>query len=104
LKPQLKESSAVKVLVPEVDKNKCNGCGDCAKACQFHAITVVKQKVLVFPEICHHCGACIIFCQQKAMSEIERSIGIVEKKRCLMGCCSRSFYCRYIRNSINKET
>lgn len=78
LMPELTESFLVNVLVPEVDEKKCNGCGDCAKACQFHAIAVVKQKVLVFPEICHHCGACLIACRQKALSETERSIGLVE--------------------------
>ena len=57
LTPELIESSPVKVLVPEADMSKCNACGYCAKACQFHAIAVVKGKVLVFPEICHHCGA-----------------------------------------------
>lgn len=78
LKPELAENFPVKVLVPEVDANKCNSCGDCAKACQFHAIAVVKQQVLVFPEICHHCGACVIACRQKAVSETERPIGLVE--------------------------
>lgn len=78
LKPDIKESIPVNVLVPQVDASKCNGCGYCGKACQFHAIAVVKGKVLVFPEICHHCGACLIACPQDAIKEIDRTTGVVE--------------------------
>ncbi|MDD4569172.1 MAG: ATP-binding protein [Tepidanaerobacteraceae bacterium] len=78
LKPELKERSPVKVLVPEIDMTKCNLCGHCAKACQFNAIAVVKDNVLVFPEICHHCGACKIACPNNAIKEVERTIGVVE--------------------------
>ncbi|NLD47354.1 MAG: 4Fe-4S binding protein [Clostridiaceae bacterium] len=78
LKPDIKESIPVNVLVPQADASKCNGCGNCAKACQFHAIAVIKGKVLVFPEICHHCGACLIACPQEAISEINRTTGVVE--------------------------
>jgi MinD superfamily P-loop ATPase len=78
LKPELTESSPVKVLVPEADMSKCNACGNCAKACQFNAIAVVRDNVLIFPEICHHCGACVIACPNDAINEVERIIGIVE--------------------------
>lgn len=78
LKPDITESIPVNVLVPEADASKCNGCGNCGKACQFHAIAVIKGKVLVFPEICHHCGACLIACPQEAIREVDRTIGVVE--------------------------
>lgn len=67
LKPHLSKAIPVKVPVPEVDEDKCNFCGRCAEVCQFNAIAVVKNKVLIFPEICHHCGACVIACPQKAV-------------------------------------
>lgn len=78
LSPLITKSSPVKVLVPEADLSKCNACGDCAKACQFNAIAVIKGKVIVFPEICHHCGACVIACPNDAITEVERTIGVVE--------------------------
>ncbi len=81
LAPEIKESTPVNVLVPEVDMSKCKACGCCAKACQFNAIAVVKDKVLVFPEICHHCGACVIACPNDAINEVERTIGVVESNK-----------------------
>jgi MinD superfamily P-loop ATPase len=78
LNPKIKHVTPVSVLVPKVDETKCDGCGACGKACRFHAIAVVKRKVLIFPEVCHHCGACLIACPQKAIYEVEREIGVVE--------------------------
>ncbi|HBE77071.1 MAG TPA: (4Fe-4S)-binding protein [Firmicutes bacterium] len=78
LKPELQKTYEVKVPVPEVDSSVCNGCGKCAKTCQFHALAVIKDKVLVFSEICHHCGACLIACPVGAIHETERTIGMIE--------------------------
>lgn len=78
IKPALQEVYQVKVPVPEVDLAKCNGCGNCAKACQFHALAVIKDKILTFSEICHHCGACQLSCPTGAIQEVDRVIGVVE--------------------------
>jgi MinD superfamily P-loop ATPase len=78
LKPEFKNKSPVKVAVPEIDIEKCDGCGECAKACQFNALAVVKGRVIVFPELCHHCGTCGIACPVDAITEVERTIGVIE--------------------------
>jgi MinD superfamily P-loop ATPase len=78
LEPKIAETVPVKVTVPEVDPSLCNGCGRCAKACQFHALAAVKGMVLQFHELCHHCGACTLVCPQGAIREIEREIGTIE--------------------------
>lgn len=78
LKPNIMETKSVNVFVPQVEKEKCSGCGICAKICQFNAIAVVKGNVLLFPEICHHCGACAIACPENAIREVEREIGVIE--------------------------
>jgi MinD superfamily P-loop ATPase len=78
LKPELQEAYEVKVPVPEIDPAKCNSCGDCARACQFHALAMIKDKVLTFSEICHHCGACLLACPAGAIHETDRVIGVVE--------------------------
>jgi MinD superfamily P-loop ATPase len=39
---------------------------------------VVKDKIIVFSELCHSCGGCLLVCPENAISEITRQIGIVE--------------------------
>ena len=78
IKPKIKNKIPVFIPVPEIDKNKCNFCGRCAEVCAYNAIAVLKEKVLVFPELCHGCGACTYFCPQKAIKEVNKEIGVVE--------------------------
>jgi MinD superfamily P-loop ATPase len=78
IKPAFKERAVVYVPVPEVDGSKCNGCGRCQEVCAYNAIAVVKNKVLIFPELCHGCGACTYFCPENALKEVGKEIGIVE--------------------------
>lgn len=63
--------------VPAVDLEKCTFCGKCANVCEFKAIAVLRDNVMVFPELCHGCGACFALCPQKAVSEVEHPIGEV---------------------------
>jgi len=78
LKPHIDQRKSVGILVPEVDKSKCNYCGKCAEVCEFNAIVVIKQKVLFFPALCHGCGGCSYICPEKAIGEVEREIGVIE--------------------------
>ncbi len=78
LKPHIEKSYPVTIPVPQVDLSKCNFCGRCAEVCAYNAIAVIKDKVLVFPELCHGCGACSYLCPQNAIKETGRQIGIVE--------------------------
>ncbi len=79
LNPKITDTLPVNVKVPAVDENKCTGCGICSKTCQFNAIAVIMDKVLLFSEICHHCGACVIACPEEALYETEKVIGVIEK-------------------------
>jgi len=78
LQPTIVRSKPVCILTPKVDKTKCNYCGECAKVCAYKAIAVVKDIVLIFPELCHGCGACSYLCPAKAISEVGREVGVVE--------------------------
>lgn len=72
------QSQPVSIPVPKVDKTRCTYCGKCAEVCVYNAIAVLKEKVLVFPELCHGCGACSYLCPESAISEEGREIGVVE--------------------------
>ncbi len=79
LNPDITESEPVSVKVPVIDDKKCSRCGRCADVCQFNAIAVIRDSVLLFPELCHHCGACAIVCPEDAIDEADRVIGVVER-------------------------
>lgn len=72
---------AVNIPVPEVDEGRCNGCGECGRFCEFHAIVSFGSKPLIFPEMCHGCGGCTKLCPQKAIHEVEQRIGTVSTMR-----------------------
>lgn len=73
-----REAHVVSVPVPRVDASACDGCGECARSCRFHAIAVVQGSPLVFPELCHGCGGCVLVCPKRALHEVPRRIGVVE--------------------------
>ena len=53
----------------EVDKDLCNGCVLCIKACPTKAIRVKKGKARI-QGICIHCAECIRVCPRRAMKAI----------------------------------
>jgi MinD superfamily P-loop ATPase len=75
----MKQSQPVYIPIPKVDETKCTYCGKCAEVCAYNAIAVLKEKVLVFPELCHGCGACSYLCPESAITEEGREIGVVER-------------------------
>lgn len=78
LHPIIQQIIPVYMILPEVDLARCTFCGKCAEFCQFNALAVVKQQVLIFPELCHGCGGCIYACPEDAMKAGQRQIGEVE--------------------------
>ena len=56
-----------------IDRDKCNGCGACAKACHEGAIDIVDGKaVLVREHFCDGLGDCLPACPMDAISFEER--------------------------------
>jgi len=77
----LLERKKFHVPVPVIDEKKCTHCGKCSEVCAYHALAVLPQTVLLFPELCHGCGACTIICPEKAVSEGSRSVGEIFRAR-----------------------
>ncbi len=48
----------------QYDKEKCVGCGACAKVCPRGAITMVENKPVLDSELCTLCGKCELYCPE----------------------------------------
>jgi MinD superfamily P-loop ATPase len=75
LHPKITRKEPVYTKIPKVNPQLCNGCGECAKTCQFHALFVAAKKVMIFPELCHSCGGCALVCPKKAITWEKHDIG-----------------------------
>ena len=78
LNPKIVDRQPVEKLLPRVDAQLCTRCGACSKACQFGAIAVLGETVLVYDELCHGCGLCSMVCPEDAIREIPHELGVVE--------------------------
>ena len=78
LKPDIDQTQTVTIDVPEVDMEKCNGCGKCGRLCQYSAIICLKDKPLVFEQMCHSCGGCMLVCPTGAITEKQNKIGFAD--------------------------
>lgn len=78
LKPKDVQKNIVSSLLPEFDAEKCNGCKKCVQFCRFHALMYIKEKPMVFSEVCHSCGGCMMVCPENAITEKQKPIGILE--------------------------
>jgi MinD superfamily P-loop ATPase len=78
-KPEGILEKQISVKVPTVDNKICNGCRKCVDFCKFNALAYIKDKMIVFEEVCHSCGGCIVLCSEKAITEKEKMIGKIQK-------------------------
>ena len=79
IQPVIEKVKTITTPVPEVDMEKCSLCGKCGEICQFKAIAVIADTVLVFHELCHSCGGCMQVCPEKAITETGRELGVIEQ-------------------------
>jgi MinD superfamily P-loop ATPase len=78
LHPKISRIEPVYVSVPSVNEELCDHCGKCSEFCQYNAIFVSPEKVMIFPELCHSCGGCILVCPKKAIKENKHKIGTLK--------------------------
>ena len=66
------ESKMIRRII-QIDEEKCNGCGLCAKACHENAIGMVDGKAkLLRDDYCDGLGDCLPSCPTGAISFVER--------------------------------
>lgn len=73
----------VNVQRPMIDDSICTFCGLCAELCEFNALAVLPNQVMVFEGLCHDCGLCSLACPKKAIKEKSHNIGIIERSEYL---------------------
>ncbi len=81
LNPDVEKEECINRLLPQINYDRCNFCGECAKVCEYTAITILPNQVLLFEEMCHSCGACAYFCPQNAIKETEKPLGFIREGR-----------------------
>lgn len=79
LNVSLEKIADVTIDIPEIDPDRCTLCGECSRFCQYNALAVLPETVLVYPELCHGCGGCTLVCPEDAIKETSRPIGRVER-------------------------
>jgi len=78
LHPTVNQEKLVYVSIPKVNEKLCDYCGKCADFCEYNALFVGPEKVLLFEELCHGCGGCAIVCPKEAIAEKKRKVGTVK--------------------------
>lgn len=78
LKPEAISTSKVMKRLPVFDAEKCVGCRDCLDFCRFNALAYIKDKPMVFKDVCHSCGGCELICKHGAVTEESVEIGHID--------------------------
>lgn len=68
----------ISVKIPQVDMSLCNACKKCVDFCEFNALALVGDELIVFETICHSCGGCVLVCPEDALTEKDKPIGRIE--------------------------
>jgi len=79
VKPTLGEPVVVSKRIPVIDETRCVGCGACSEACEFGALALIGDRIMVFDELCHGCGRCGLVCPVDAIREADHPLGVVER-------------------------
>lgn len=82
--PLMRGQVQVDAATSFIDEELCSGCGQCAEACTFSALSLhpVRGRMTVNAVLCQGCGACAAACPSKAVNvhqfTFEQIMGQVE--------------------------
>ena len=51
LKPKIENIDNVEVDIPSIDTNRCQKCYKCVSFCDFNALAIAKDDILVFDKL-----------------------------------------------------
>ncbi len=66
-------SVAKSSYIVQDDTDLCIGCGLCTQKCQFDALRIIDEKVVVNTSLCYGCGVCVVSCPTDALSLVKKS-------------------------------
>lgn len=56
------------MALPEIDLDKCTGCGDCIELCPGGVVTLANDKMIIIrPDECNYCTAGELYCPSGAI-------------------------------------
>lgn len=71
----LEQPLDVASTIPIFDDEKCNGCGECIKACRLNSLLLPKGQTVLLLGECNGCEACFLVCPTEAISRGRRIVG-----------------------------
>jgi heterodisulfide reductase subunit A len=64
-------------IVAKIERDRCTWCGDCAAACPFDAVRMIKDEkkdvAAINNSVCKGCGMCLPVCQVNAINLVAYS-------------------------------
>ena len=78
LDPAFQKYRQVLIPVPAYRRWKGEVCQAGAEFCHYHALAVVNDEMLIFPELCNGCGGCFLLCSEEILSPVDHQIGTVK--------------------------
>ena len=71
VKPDLNDLGIIGQRVPQIDFEKCRGCGTCqvVEGCPIKIAELADGKILIDDDKCNHCGRCVGKCPFKVIEK-----------------------------------